>query len=88
MKGYVYQIVCGNETYVGSTHNFMDRRLKHSYNVKKGKARLYQAMRENDNKWFMSIVSIKEYETDKELRVEEDRVRVQLKATLNMIKCG
>tara|TARA_R110000803_G_scaffold120903_1_gene189007 strand:- start:1154 stop:1420 length:267 start_codon:yes stop_codon:yes gene_type:complete len=88
MKGYVYQIICGNETYVGSTRNFMDRRLKHSYNIRKGKARLYQAMRENDNKWFMSIVSIKEYETDKELRVEEDRIRVQLKATLNMIKCG
>ncbi len=45
-------------------------------------------MRENNNTWFMSIISIKEYETVKELRVEEDRVRVQLKATLNIIKCG
>tara|TARA_B110000285_G_scaffold48456_1_gene54882 strand:- start:3 stop:269 length:267 start_codon:yes stop_codon:yes gene_type:complete len=87
MKGYVYLIKVNQLQYVGSTTDFSARKLQHKYAFKKGTSRLYQAIRNNDNKYSMYFISIKQYETIKDLRAEEERVRNQLKCELNMMKC-
>ena len=65
MKGYVYIIKVNQLQYVGSTTDFQARKLQHKYRFKKGKQRLYQAIRNNDNKYSMYFISIKQYETIK-----------------------
>ena len=87
MKGYVYLIKVNQLQYVGSTTDFSRRKNEHRIKSKKGNTSLYQAIRNNDNKYSMYFISIKQYETIKDLRAEEERVRTQLKCELNMREC-
>lgn len=88
MKGYIYFIKVNEMTYVGSTTDFYARKKKHQYNIKKGKQRLYQEIRNNDNKYSMYFISVKQYENMRDLRIEEERIREQFNCDLNMIKCS
>ena len=90
-KGLIYTITTDDGVYVGSTTNFTKRKCSHktkmsnetdkAYNFK-----LYKAMRAS------SSYEIKPYKlfpcnSNLELVIEEERVRKELNANLNMIAC-
>ena len=96
MSYYIYKIVCDDLPefiYVGSTKAFRRRKNQHKQYVNlpdtKGKAKLYNIIRENggwDN-WRMVLVEECGEITLNEARIREEHFRQELKANLNSIKC-
>lgn len=96
----IYKIVCNDvsvtDFYVGSTKCFRKRKWDHKYycNTEKNKKynkKTYQTIRANggwDN-WRMVIIEEMEEGTTKiQALIREEYYRVELQATLNMIKCA
>tara|TARA_R110001606_G_scaffold346367_1_gene495325 strand:- start:39 stop:566 length:528 start_codon:yes stop_codon:yes gene_type:complete len=88
-KGLIYTIKTGNSIYVGSTTNFTKRKHQHKVVIKANidNTKLYSTIREN-GEW--DIKPYKEFpcENKTQLTIEEERVRCDLKADLNMKCCG
>ena len=90
-KSIIYTIKTGNSVYVGSTTNFTIRKYNHktyiNMNSKMYDCKLYKTIRENNEEWDMK--PYKEYpcENNTQLIIEEERVRCELNADLNMICC-
>ena len=89
--GYIYKILTNDKEYIGSTNNFILRKSKHVSNCKskskKNDTLLYRNMREANGKFFMSIISIHNNITRKDLLELEEENRCLFKTELNMIKC-
>ena len=91
-KSVIYTIKTGNGLYVGSTTDFRKRKWAHksciydekqnNYNLK-----LYQTIRANNFEWDMK--PYKEYpcENNIQLIIEEERIKCELNADLNMNNC-
>lgn len=88
----IYTISVGDEKYVGSTTSYKRRKYQHKYcivhpNEKDGNLPIYQAIRNNDEKWTMEIYKIFPCNNKKELEIEEERCRKEINASLNGKKC-
>jgi hypothetical protein len=91
-KGLIYTIKSGDSIYVGSTTDFRRRKSKHKcciYNEKQTNyhLKLYQTIRENNGVWDMQPYKEFSCENKTQLTIEEDRVRRELNADLNMNCC-
>ena len=91
-KSVIYTIKTGDSVYVGSTTNFTTRKGHHKTNLynqnsKKYNFKLYKTIRDNGCNWVMK--PYKEYpcENSIQLVIEEERVRCELNADLNMVCC-
>ena len=87
-KALIYKITTPNGLYIGSTHNFKQRKYCHKSNIynencRKYNCKLYQNIRENDGDWSMEILHLFPCENDIELRQEETRIMLELNANLN-----
>ena len=79
--------------YVGSTTDFDTRKGDHKYaiyneNRKEYNRKLYAKIRYNSGDWNMEVYKHFRCENQKELKAEEERVRVTLDADLNMNVCS
>jgi hypothetical protein len=91
-KGLIYTIIHVNDTslnYVGSTTSFVDRKTKHKSRCKSSQIKLYVMIRDNGG-WEMFVM--KPYKlfpcnSSIELTIEEERCRLELKSTLNTLRC-
>ena len=91
-KSVIYTIKTSDGLYVGSTTNFYDREIKHrnsiyNKNDKNYNYKLYQNIRNNDGKYDMIIHKHYPCKNNIELRKEEEKVRKELSANLNMRAC-
>tara|TARA_R110001592_G_scaffold264161_1_gene529526 strand:+ start:16 stop:438 length:423 start_codon:yes stop_codon:yes gene_type:complete len=91
-KCVIYTIKSGDGLYVGSTCNFNNRKYGHKYNIynesdDKYNMKLYKTIRENDGAWDMQPHSQYPCKSKMEMAIEEERVRKELKADLNMNSC-
>ena len=91
-KGVIYTIRTFDSVYVGSTTNFTRRKHEHkSYitneNCKSYNLKLYKTIREN-GEWIMKPIKKFPCETKLQLEIEEDQIRRELNADLNMNSCG
>ena len=91
-KGVIYKIITLDSVYVGSTTNFRQRKCHHkcciyNENGDKYNQKLYQKIREN-GEWNMKPIKKYSCETKFQLEIEEERVRCELNADLNMVRCG
>lgn len=93
-KGLIYKIVCKtNETliYVGSTTNFTKRKNKHkctchNENIRGHNTPVYVMIRANGGWDKFNMIPVKEFPCDNniQLTIEEERIRKEMQATLNM----
>ena len=79
--------------YVGSTTNFDARKGDHKSNIyneigKEYNKKLYAKIRYNSGDWNMEVYKHFRCENQKELEAEEESVRVELNADLNMRSCS
>lgn len=91
-KAIIYTIRSGDSLYVGSTCNYTNRKYQHKncihndnrneYNMK-----LYSTIRENNGEFDMKPYSEFPCENKIQLSIEEERVRREMNADLNMYKC-
>ena len=87
-KAIIYTIRTGNKLYVGSTTNYAMRKYKHKSQILHNKSvNLYNVIRENNGEWDMKPYSQFPCENRMELHIEEERLRRELNADLNMGKC-
>jgi predicted GIY-YIG superfamily endonuclease len=91
-KCVIYTIRTGEGLYVGSSCNYNQRKWKHKSNInnEKNKAynlKLYTTIRENGGAWDMQPHSEYQCNSKMEMNIEEERVRKELKADLNMVSC-
>jgi len=91
-KSVIYTIKTGNSLYVGSTSDFRKRKWAHKsciYDEKQNgyNLKLYQTIRANNFEWDMK--PYKEYPCENKIQliIEEERVRCELNADLNMNNC-
>ena len=92
-KAVIYTIRSGDGLYVGSTCAYANRKYEHkscihndkskSYNIK-----LYKTIRENNDEFDMQPHSEFPCENKLQLSIEEERVRKEMNADLNMYKCN
>lgn len=87
-KGLIYTIKTGNSVYVGSTTNFTKRKCRHKQNIKTDNTNLYKTIRENGGEWDMKPYKEFSCENKTQLIIEEERVRCELNADLNMNQCS
>jgi hypothetical protein len=92
-NGVIYLIYVGDLKYVGSTCDFDNRRKQHKHclnnpNSRGGHLKVYKAIRENGNEWRMEIYKQFPCNSEKELKLEEERIRKELGAELNDRCCG
>ena len=90
-KGIIYTIRTDDGLYVGSTCDFKERKNchkrciynenSHHYNYK-----LYKNIRANDGEYRIELYKSFPCENDIELRQEEERIRIELDANLNMCR--
>ena len=92
-KSIIYTIKTGDNVYIGSTTNFTTRKGRHkssiyNQNCKEYNLKLYKTIR--DNGWNWDMKPYKEYpcENRTQLIIEEERLRKELNADLNMMCCG
>tara|TARA_R110000803_G_scaffold61224_1_gene120999 strand:- start:195 stop:776 length:582 start_codon:yes stop_codon:yes gene_type:complete len=86
-NGLIYTIKTGDSVYVGSTTNFTKRKCRHKSNLKnKQNIKLYQTINENGNKWEMKAYKLFPCNSKQELEIEEETIRRELNADLNMKK--
>jgi hypothetical protein len=71
--------------YVGHTTDYTQRKTQHKANVKSHPKKLYQTIRENGGWECFTMVPIMEFpcETKIQAEIQEEKCRVELKATLN-----
>jgi len=91
-RAVIYTIRSKDSIYVGSTINFISRKYQHkeciyNENSPKYNRKLYKTIREN-GEWSMRPYRAFPCETKLELSIEEERIRCELNADLNMISCG
>ena len=91
-KCVIYTIRTGEGLYVGSTCNYNNRKYNHkstinNENSKIFNLKLYKTIRENDGAWDMQPHSEYPCNSKIEMNIEEERVRKELKADLNMFSC-
>jgi len=91
-KGLIYTIIHVNDTslnYVGSTTSFVDRKTKHKSSCKSSQLKLYMMIRGNGGFQMFKMMPYKEFpcQSSTELRIEEERCRLELNATLNTFRC-
>tara|TARA_R110001606_G_C15016185_1_gene609110 strand:+ start:120 stop:590 length:471 start_codon:yes stop_codon:yes gene_type:complete len=88
-KSIIYTIRTGDKLYVGSTTNYAMRKYKHKSQILHNKSvKLYNVIRENNGEWDMKPYSQFPCENRMELHIEEERLRRELNADLNMGKCN
>ena len=88
----IYTIRSGDGLYVGSTCNFTKRKHNHknvilNTNSKMDHYKLYQTIIENDSEWDMQPYKLFPCNNKMEMRIEEERCRVELNANLNTQVC-
>ena len=86
-KGLIYTIKTGNMVYVGSTTAFSKRKSRHKKNIETDNTKLYENIRENGGEWDMKPYKEFPCENITQLRIEEERIRCELNADLNMNSC-
>ena len=91
-KCVIYTIRTPNGLYVGSTCNFINRKHQHksaihNENGEKYNRNLYKNIRENNDEWEMKPHSEFPCKNKMEMTIEEERVRRELNADLNMRFC-
>jgi len=92
-KAIIYTIRSKDSIYVGSTINFISRKNQHkaciyNENSPKYNHKLYKIIRENDGEWSMRPYRAFPCNSKMELTIEEERIRCELNANLNMRSCG
>ena len=90
-KGVIYTIRSRGCIYVGSTTNFRKRKYGHNraiYMVTSTTNKLYQTIRENNGEWDMRPYRVFPCNSKTELEIEEERVRRELNADLNVLSCS
>ena len=90
-KGVIYTIRSRGCIYVGSTTNFRERKYGHNraiYTVTSKTNKLYQTIRENNGEWDMKPYRVFPCNSKTELEIEEERVRRELNADLNVLSCS
>jgi len=90
-KAVIYTIRSKDSIYVGSTINFISRKNQHKaciYDEKRCQynRKLYKTIREN-GEWSMRPYRVFPCNSKMELNIEEERVRRELNADLNMNSC-
>tara|TARA_R110002050_G_scaffold299708_1_gene466070 strand:- start:46 stop:507 length:462 start_codon:yes stop_codon:yes gene_type:complete len=88
----IYSIRSGDNLYVGSTCNFTKRKWNHNHylkneNSKHHNFKIYKTIRENDGEWDMQPYKLFPCKSKSEMRIEEERCRVELNADLNTKAC-
>tara|TARA_R110000787_G_scaffold158793_1_gene272659 strand:- start:16 stop:549 length:534 start_codon:yes stop_codon:yes gene_type:complete len=91
-KTIIYTIRTGNSLYVGSTTDYTNRKCQHKSSItnENGKDynyKLYKTIREN-GEWNIQPHSKFPCNDGVEQKLEEQRIRCELKADLNMRSCG
>jgi hypothetical protein len=92
-KCIIYTIRTPTGLYVGSTCNFVNRKYHHNRSIHYEKdsrtynLKLYKNIRENGDEWEMKPYSEFPCQNKMEMNIEEERVRRELNADLNMISC-
>jgi len=91
-KCVIYTIRTGEGLYVGSSCNFVNRKRQHKQDInnensEKYNRKLYKTIRDNDGAWDMQPHSEYPCNSKTEMNIEEERVRQELKADLNMNSC-
>ena len=86
-KAVIYTIRTKDGVYVGSTTNFIQRKYNHKCNIKTNNYKLYKTIRDNDGEWDMKPYKEFPCETKQQLNIEEERIRCELKADLNVQSC-
>ena len=89
-KSLIYTIRTRGSVYVGSTTNFTNRKSSHKLRIFKNirNSRLYKTIRDNGMEWDMQPYKLFPCNNKLELTVEEERIRQELGADLNMVCCG
>ena len=89
----IYKIQCGDEVYIGSTRDFIQRKVQHKSccnkeSCKEYNLKIYQAIRENGGWDSKNITPIElvDCETMIEARIREEYWRREYEATLNMVR--
>jgi len=88
----IYTIKTPNGLYVGSTCNFIKRKHDHKCAIHNKNAhtynfKLYKNIRENNDEWDMKPYNVFPCENKMQMNIEEERVRRELNADLNMSSC-
>ena len=91
-KAVIYTIRSGDGLYVGSTCAYANRKHQHKSNIynenkRDYKVKLYKTIRENNGDWDMKPHKEFPCENKLQLQIEEERVRRELNADLNVYKC-
>jgi len=91
-NGLIYTIRTGDSVYVGSTCNFNRRKQSHKDVVfnekhKRYNRYLYAKIRENNGEWNMKPHKQFPCENKIQLVIEEERIRVEMNADLNVRCC-
>jgi len=91
-NGLIYTIRTGDSIYVGSTCNFNRRKQSHKGNIynknsDKFGRKLYKTIRDNDGEWDMKPHKEFPCENKTQLTIEEERIRIELNADLNVQSC-
>jgi len=91
-KCIIYTIRTPNGLYVGSTCNFTMRKYGHkscihNENAKSYNYKLYKNIRENNDEWEMKPYSEFPCKNKMEMNIEEERIRRELNADLNIKSC-
>jgi len=92
-KNIIYTIRSGKSIYVGSTTNYVNRKNHHKNNIYNENRheynyKLYKKIRENKGIWDMQPHSKYPCNDIVEQTIEEERIRILLKADLNSKCCG
>lgn len=88
----IYTIKSGEHLYVGSTCNFTRRKHCHknaifNINSKMDHLLLYKTIIQNDSEWDMQPYKLFPCKNKMEMRIEEERCRIELNADLNTKVC-
>ena len=87
----IYTIKTPTGLYVGSTCNFVNRKYSHNFAIHNKNGRyernLYKNIRENNNQWEMKPYKLFPCKNKMEMNIEEERIRRELNADLNMYSC-
>ena len=91
-KCIIYTIRTPTGLYVGATCNFTRRKYEHKNAAhdeksKKYNRKLYKNIREHDNEWEMKPYIEFPCENKMEMNIEEERIRRELHADLNVQSC-
>jgi len=91
-KCIIYTIRTPNGLYVGSTCNFTNRKYDHKCSINNEKSnryniKLYKNIRENNDEWEMKPYSEFPCKNKMEMNIEEERIRRELNADLNIRSC-